>query len=559
MPDIIPVNANVHYKCAFDISSETVPKPMTHLRQKFRLWCIQRVGVNDEMLHRSWFYIGNPRTEPQYVVNGHQIRTVMAPSVDPDEPSSWALELIHADSDERARRWSVEITLKKLESGGIRFTTINKHWMIPYFIGEYPDPPSPSAPRYVRSLLSDSQLVCKRGDATMSQNWLTVSNVEARSVFDSILSENRLSPLVLVAADRDTGQALIDPAKIMRAVLGNANVFYLSSAAVLDEMNYYLSDDLRVESGMIRVFVPGVTLGSPHNARLHRFLTRQTIDEQGEDQIVRFITNGLSRNGMTFRLNDLTSFQHIFTERRKHTIKSLAAQKDSAAEESQIVWEDNEQLSERASEWETLAVQFEAENVQLLQEVRDLRYRTEETDRVRLQIEDLESQASGIKSLAELPTTISDVLRTIVKLFPKRIVLADGAVESADDYSTEHGGHWGKQEQVAIAWKMAFDLATKLHSAIFVEKASDFEGHFNAQSTFELSMKEGRQTNRDKRLTELRKISHEGKQYDITPHLKYGTKPPKLLRLYFAIDNQQKRFLVGKFGDHIENYSSGKR
>ena len=34
MPEIIPLNATVHFKCAFDIKPEGVTKPMTHLRKK---------------------------------------------------------------------------------------------------------------------------------------------------------------------------------------------------------------------------------------------------------------------------------------------------------------------------------------------------------------------------------------------------------------------------------------------------------------------------------------------------------------------------------------------
>lgn len=559
MTDIIPVNASVHYKCAFDVSSQSIEQIMTHLRQTFRSWCIERIGGNDQTLHRSWFYIGNHRTEPQYVLKGFQIRTVMAPSDDPVEPSSWAMEMIHPDDEERSRRWSVEITLRKNVDGTVRFATINKHWMIPYFIGEYPDPPFPSAPRYVRRLLSDDALVCKRGDAAMKGNWHTVSNDDARTVFDSLVSPDRLAPAIFLAADSETNRALIAPARIMSAVVGNANVYYLPSDSVIDEMNYYLGDDLRCESGMIRVFVPGVQHGDSYNARLHRFLTKHIIAQRGEDEIMRFLTNGLSRNGMTFRLNELTSFRHIFTERRKHAIKTLADQKESAKEENQFVWEDNQQLTEQASEWESLAIQFEAENKRLKEQNSSLRCRVDETDRVRGRIADLESQVSGISALTDLPTTLSTVLSTVQTLFPKRIEVLTSAVASAEEYSKEHGGHWGKKEQVRTAWAMVFDIATSLYELLFVDRTSDFEDRFNSISSFELAMSEGKQTNKDSRLMGLRKVMHKGKEYDITPHLKYGNRPPKLLRLYFAINNDDKTFLIGHFGDHLENYSTRKQ
>ncbi len=148
MPEFIPLHANVHFKCAFDVKTSKVKKIMTHLRQTFRTWCINKVGTNDQTLHRSWFYIGNnPKVEPaQYVIDEFQLRTISAPGDDPDEPACWAFEMIHPDFDERARRWSVEITLRQNEDGTIRFTTVVQNWMIQNYIGEYPTPPSASAP-----------------------------------------------------------------------------------------------------------------------------------------------------------------------------------------------------------------------------------------------------------------------------------------------------------------------------------------------------------------------------------------------------------------------------
>ncbi len=558
MPEIIPVNASVHFKCAFDVSSDSVTKLMTHLRQKFRSWCIRRVGGNDPTLHRSWFYIGNHKSEPHYIINGFQVRTVMAPSEDPEEPNCWALEMIHSDDDERARRWSVEITLRRSEDGAVRFTTINKHWMLPYFIGEYPESPSASVPRYVSGLLADNVLVCKRGDAVVSSNWHTVSNQNARDAFESLISPDRLAPSVFMAADTDTGRALIDPAVVMKTVHGNANVYFLPSASVIAEMNYYLGDDLRCDPGVIRVFVPGLQCNDPHNAKLHRYLSRNVITELGETRILQYLTNGLARNGMTFRLSDLTSFQHIFTERRKHAIRSLASEKESATEERKMVWEDNELLVTQAAELESQVGQLEAENRELKQNIGNLRYRAQEGDKIKVELLDLKSQVSGINGLAELPVSLKSVLLTIERLFSTHVEVSEQACAAAEDYADEHGGHWGKKEHVATAWSMVFDVATKLYRLVFTDEVAKFAEQFNAQSKFELAMTEGKQTKKDGRLMGLRKIVHDGKEYDITPHVKYGNRAPKLLRLHFAIDSDKKKFVIGHFGGHLENYSSRK-
>jgi hypothetical protein len=50
----------------------------------------------------------------------------------------------------------------------------------------------------------------------------------------------------------------------------------------------------------------------------------------------------------------------------------------------------------------------------------------------------------------------------------------------------------------------------------------------------------------------LRKLVHDGEEFDITPHIKFGTRKPKLLRLYFAICRDSQRLIVGYFGDHLD-------
>ena len=61
MPEFIPLHANIHFKCAFDISAPEVPKIMTHLRRIFRSWCIDRAGGNDPILFALGFYLGRIR------------------------------------------------------------------------------------------------------------------------------------------------------------------------------------------------------------------------------------------------------------------------------------------------------------------------------------------------------------------------------------------------------------------------------------------------------------------------------------------------------------------
>jgi hypothetical protein len=83
-----------------------------------------------------------------------------------------------------------------------------------------------------------------------------------------------------------------------------------------------------------------------------------------------------------------------------------------------------------------------------------------------------------------------------------------------------------------------------------------WEKTFREKTGYELAMSEGKQTQDDKKLMRLRKIVHDGREYDITPHVKHGNVEPKLVRVHFAFDEGAKKIVVGHVGRHIPNYTS---
>jgi len=38
-----------------------------------------------------------------------------------------------------------------------------------------------------------------------------------------------------------------------------------------------------------------------------------------------------------------------------------------------------------------------------------------------------------------------------------------------------------------------------------------------------------------------------------------GTKPPRVLRIHFHRDNENRRIIIGHCGDHLPNYSTQKQ
>ena len=566
MPEIKPINATTHFKCAFDVELDgpSDDSLLTLLRKSIRSWCKNKLGYdNKDRLYESWFFRGNP-PKSQFVVttDGVQVRTATVSTDGQAEPEAWALELVHRDHGESARRWSVEIGLKAEPNGRVRFTTVVSHWMIPNFIGEYPDPPMRSVPKYVVDILKNSNLNCKRGGSKILHQFEAVTHENAQALYDQLKASDRQLPFVFVAAKPDSDLLAIDPVAAYRSLLGNANVYAFFENSALEEMNYYLGNNFRCELGSVRCFLPKFDKNRDDNARIHRFFTGDQIVEKGQEHIIDCIANGFARNGTAFRTYDLRSFSDLFVLRRKRRLQQMFANKDSNSdtvdsEELAFLKEACETLDAENQELGTLKSQLEIEKDELQTELSNKTYQIAEAEKLRSQFKDLEQMQKAIANLNKLPQSLEEVLGLAGTLFPERLTIVSGAFKSAADHEKNHD-YWKKLEGISIAWQMLFDLANKAHALLLNDKGGDIERDFNDDSRFELAMTEGKTTKGNAKLMEQREFVHQGNEFSMAPHLKYGNKNPKMLRLHFAVDNKNKRLIVAHCGDHMTNASTRK-
>ena len=155
----------------------------------------------------------------------------------------------------------------------------------------------------------------------------------------------------------------------------------------------------------------------------------------------------------------------------------------------------------------------------------------------------------AISNLEKLPKNLSEAVELIEVIFPEKLSFSEEAKKSAKTASSI---------PIDFAWSCLFQMATTLHDLFFVEseKGIDIEKEFADRTGLDLAMTEGKQTKRDPNLLKLRTIVYEGKEISIMPHVKSGTKKPKLLRVYFCPDQEKKKIIVGHCGDHLDNYST---
>lgn len=69
---------------------------------------------------------------------------------------------------------------------------------------------------------------------------------------------------------------------------------------------------------------------------------------------------------------------------------------------------------------------------------------------------------------------------------------------------------------------------------------------------FDVAFTESKATKASDRLLALRTMEYEGEDVDLLWHVKWGTRPPRLLRVCYHPDPRRKLPVIGWFGDHLE-------
>jgi len=101
-------------------------------------------------------------------------------------------------------------------------------------------------------------------------------------------------------------------------------------------------------------------------------------------------------------------------------------------------------------------------------------------------------------------------------------------------------------------------MAEILHPMLFDADTPFSDAEYKSKARFHISMSEGKMTQRDSKLMQLRERQYQGRTIDITPHVGSG-RTADCLRVHFAVDQGTGKIVIGHCGDHLENYTSRKR
>jgi len=504
--------------------------------------------LSNEELHSAWFFRGD---QHQHRVGSYLFRTAInVGNSSLESPSNWALEVIHPDSSNKNRRWSIEITLSRKDDSLIRFVTTIKHWMMEGYIGSIPDTPPLSVPKYVQSIIEARGIICRKGDEIVCSTPKLIRVSEGKPLFERIISLDRFLPLVVISRSSTSNTYRISPEQLQSKILGNGNIYLLDNERVGNELSYFLGGDFECFSGSLRIYMPKVRLDKQTDSFRHRYYSERQLIEDGFDSVAAEITIGLSRNARTFTLNEIVSISDVISESRRHRIQELFSnQPKDQSEEVSLLWEEMEDLSKKLSESEALSNLYDVENEELKQENSNLRWKSSQADVLRDENSELKNKLKAFDSLKKLPNSLSDIVEIMALSYPSKLFFTEKAIKSAKEY--EYGDDVYKQ-----AWEILQHMASTLHRIMFDDRPGDMESAFRDESGYELAMTEGKQTKKDSGLMKLRKASYRGEEVDITPHVKDGNKPPNIIRIHFYPDMDHQLIVIGHCGEHLDNFTT---
>lgn len=459
---------------------------------------------------------------------------------------AWAVRYSHADTQLGPRRfWYVDVGLNKVGKEVIVFIRNSYAWH-EEDLGVQQEVPGTSVPTFIPRILDGaSPIYSGRREFRLIQKPAVFRNVgQGLALAQFITSMERRYPLIVI--NGDDAEFMTEAAKLAKELTGKCQVAVIGTNPELaEEIRHCLSRDFRIDYGKLRVFFP-FALRFNSVAR-HRWYDLRSAEYANQRP---GILNGLLRNNALLEKECVESVDAV---RQLIARSKFMALRDKAAAQSTEMKEFFElfdQVEKQRDEFKQQSDHYARDVDTLEEQVRQLTWKATELES-RFDAEAAKADGCTTSTLLpSLPTNLKEVVEAASRFYPN-LEFAKTAVDSASEADD--------CECIEEAWEILGQMNNDLFRIKFqTDGVKDLEAEFGNISRYGLGMSEGKNTKKDSRLMGMRQINHNGTAYDITPHMKHGNKPPKMLRIHFAFDDARKKIIVGFVGSHLENATSRK-
>lgn len=156
----------------------------------------------------------------------------------------------------------------------------------------------------------------------------------------------------------------------------------------------------------------------------------------------------------------------------------------------------------------------------------------------------LEKRAVLIDEL-EIPKTSCDALALAKKAYPDKLLFLDQAMKSAESFDGRSAGE---------VWALLRSMATVLHPLIFGDKKGDIAKIYQAESGFELALRDAKELKHNPKCVKERTVRYEGQPDGVVmiAHVKgRSSRMGEALRVHFFPDHDSQLLVIGHCGDHL--------
>jgi len=465
---------------------------------------------------------------------------------------AWAIHYREMDQREGAKRfWYTDIGFKQ-EPGTVVVSIQTSYGWNTEYLSQEPEAPEPTVPTVIRYILKDNPAFSGRPEFRLIERPIVFDKVGmGKALCDFVQSPERRYPLIVFNGN---GAEVTREAKsLARDLAGKCQIAVIADdPEIQEEVAHFLPGEFAIPTEHLRVFLPFRTKwNSPERHRWY------DCRHQGYRSLRHGIVTGLLRHHSLIErgsVDTVEDVRRLITREKLLRLKVQDPAKQSELDEFLKLYEDLEkQRDQFKSDYESAKVDAQAfaeEADRQEQTAKEARFECDTyKNRVR-ELADRVAEVNVAKLLPTLPESLGDVAEA-AKRFCTRLVITDAAMDAAKDFHD--------CKCVAECWEMLVAMHEYLHPLKFSDGDSkDLERAFKEKSRYELAMSEGKMTKNDSKLMRLRELQHDGREFDITPHLKHGNQEPKLVRIHFAFDEREKKIVIGHIGKHIPNYTTKK-
>lgn len=564
----------LHYKCQFALTSVEDGDPLSEKiwNEASRLiyWWVKQCIVkskDEEFISLGSFRLSAPEGRAK-TQNGSRIVT-RASGGEAFPPAFWTCQLEHPENAFPHRRWRVDIGLTYQARKAVEVAIRVCHGLIPGYIGPEPVRPDIRAPRLVTTLLDSPLWSACLGNLRLRSKPILAES--GKHLWDQLRNPQRRGPIVVLAAAMQ-GEYALSPMNLSKQLSGVAAVWLLPYEMQDEFLSpYYAGNTHYCKAGTIRIYQPGLVAGSEADGRRHRFLPNSFVEEQGSEAVLRLIVSALIRQTNYRDTPAIFSPEELEQQQRTDRLEQLRQQLDGNSVVERLSAEDREYFSLLEEDNRLLNIRLQQasrdkneeelalleQNETLAEQVRQLKFKMQslEIDTQRVKEKNTTETITRLAQLWQdtktLPKTVEDVLELAEQCWSEQLVFTNRAKKSVKETQFS---------DVNVLWQTLWHMAHTLHPLYFGDNTLPFkeiEQRFDSTATsLSLTHGETKITRDNAELMKLRQDTYNGQQLDIEPHVKYGTKAPKLLRVHYHRDVATRRLIIGHCGDHMLTHGS---